>query len=59
LLKGGLVKELSNRSHAVNPLAVSINGKGKQRLYALDLNPNGNTVKTKYLSILLNIQENP
>ena len=32
MLKGGLVKELSNRSHAVNPLAVSINGKGKQRL---------------------------
>jgi hypothetical protein len=28
-------------------------------MYALDLSPNGNTVKTKYLSILLNIQVNP
>jgi hypothetical protein len=28
-------------------------------MYALDLNPNGNTVRIKYLSILLNIQENP
>jgi hypothetical protein len=28
-------------------------------MYALDLSPNGNTEKTKYLSILLNIQENP
>jgi len=27
LLKGGLVKELSNRPHVVNPLTVSINGK--------------------------------
>ena len=29
------------------------------KMYALELSPNGNTVKTKYLSILLNIQENP
>ena len=36
LLKGGLVKELSNRPHVVNPLIVSINGKGKERLI-LDL----------------------
>ena len=36
LLKGGLVKELSNRLHMVNPLTVSINGKGKERLI-LDL----------------------
>jgi hypothetical protein len=36
LLKGGLVKELSNRPHVVNPLTVSINGKGKERLI-LDL----------------------
>ena len=28
------------------------------KMYALDLSPNGNTVKTKYLSILLNIEEN-
>ena len=35
-LKGGLVKELSNRPHVVNPLTVSINGKGKERLI-LDL----------------------
>jgi hypothetical protein len=27
-------------------------------MYALDLSPNGNTVKTKYLSVLLKIQEN-
>ena len=36
LLKGGLVKELQNRPHVVNPLTVSINGKGKERLI-LDL----------------------
>ena len=36
LLKGGLVIELSNRLHMVNPLTVSINGKGKERLI-LDL----------------------
>ena len=35
-LKGGLVNELSNRPHVVNPLTVSINGKGKERLI-LDL----------------------
>jgi hypothetical protein len=29
------------------------------KMYALDLSPNDNTVKTKYLYILLNIQENP
>jgi len=29
------------------------------KMYALDLSPKGNTVKTKYLSILSNIQENP
>ena len=28
-LKGGLVKEPSNIPHVVNPLTVSINGKGK------------------------------
>jgi hypothetical protein len=28
------------------------------KMYALDLSPNGNTVKTKYLSMLLKIQEN-
>jgi hypothetical protein len=42
----------------VNPLTVSINGKGKER-FALDLSSNCNTVKTKYPSILFNIQENP
>ena len=36
MLKGGLVKELSNTPHVVNPLTVSINGKGKERLI-LDL----------------------
>jgi hypothetical protein len=36
LLKGGLVKELWNRPHVVNPLPVSINDKGKERLI-LDL----------------------
>ena len=36
LLKGGLIKELQNRPHMVNPLTVSINGKGKERLI-LDL----------------------
>jgi hypothetical protein len=36
LLKGGLVKELSNRRHVVHPLTVSINGKGNERLI-LDL----------------------
>ena len=36
LLKGGLVKELSNRRHVVNPLTVSINGKGNEQLI-LDL----------------------
>jgi hypothetical protein len=36
LVKGGLVKELSNRPHVVNPLTVSINSKGKERLI-LDL----------------------
>jgi hypothetical protein len=29
------------------------------KMYALDLSPNCNTVKTKYPSILFNIQENP
>ena len=29
------------------------------KMYALDLSPNGNTVKTKYPSILLTIQDNP
>ena len=29
------------------------------KMYAIDLSPNCNTVKIKYLSILLNIQENP
>jgi hypothetical protein len=29
------------------------------KMYALDLSRNGNTVKTKYLSMLLKIQENP
>ena len=29
------------------------------KMYALDLSPNGNNVKTKYLFILMNIQENP
>jgi hypothetical protein len=28
-------------------------------MYAIDLSPNCNTVKIKYLSILFNIQENP
>jgi hypothetical protein len=36
LLKGGLVKELSNRPRVVNPLTVSINGKEKEQLM-LDL----------------------
>ena len=36
LLKGGLVKTVSNRPHVVNPLTVSFNGKGKERLI-LDL----------------------
>ena len=36
LLKAGLVKELSNRPHVVNPLTVLIKGKGKERLI-LDL----------------------
>ena len=36
LLKGDLVKELSNRQHVVNPLTVSINCKEKERLI-LDL----------------------
>jgi hypothetical protein len=36
LLKGGLVKSVSNRPHVVNPLTVSFNGKGKERLI-LDL----------------------
>jgi hypothetical protein len=36
LLKGGLVKNVSNRPHVVNPLTVSFNGKGKERLI-LDL----------------------
>jgi hypothetical protein len=30
-----------------------------RRAYIKQESPNGNTVKTKYLSILLNIQENP
>ena len=29
------------------------------KMYALELSPNGNIVKAKYLSMLLNIQENP
>jgi hypothetical protein len=33
LLKGGLVKELSNRRHVVHPLTVSINGKGNEQSY--------------------------
>ena len=32
LLKGGLIKEVSNRPHVVNPLTVSINSKNKERL---------------------------
>ena len=32
LLKGGLVKSVSNRPHVINPLIVSFNGKGKARL---------------------------
>jgi hypothetical protein len=36
LLKGGLVKGLANRPHVINPLTVSINGKGNERLI-LDL----------------------
>ena len=36
LLKGGLVKEMSNRPHVLNPLTVSNNGEGKERLI-LDL----------------------
>ena len=36
LVKGGLVKEVSNRPHVVNPLTVSVNAKGKHRL-VLDL----------------------
>jgi hypothetical protein len=30
LLKGGLVKEMSNRPHVLNPLTVSNNGEGKE-----------------------------
>ena len=43
MLKGGLVKEQSNRPHVVNPLTVSINGKGKERLI-LDLRHVNNKV---------------
>lgn len=32
LMKGGLIKSVSNRPHVVNPLSVSFNGKGKERL---------------------------
>ena len=34
-------------------------GNSLVKMHALDLSSNCNTVKTKYLYILLNIQENP